>query len=69
MLSSADVSRSLPARGAFTVAPQDHLRTTPPAPSSSSVCSRVTAFPREPNRAFCGGKPQRAPLRFLTAVA
>eukprot|EP00965_Chrysotila_dentata_P260673 6213995-Pleurochrysis_carterae.AAC.3 len=28
------------------------------APSSSSVFSRVTAFPWEPNRAFCGVKPR-----------
>eukprot|EP00965_Chrysotila_dentata_P144902 4785326-Pleurochrysis_carterae.AAC.1 len=29
----------------------------PPAPSSSSVVSRVTAFPWEPSSAFCGIGP------------
>eukprot|EP00965_Chrysotila_dentata_P186999 6171858-Pleurochrysis_carterae.AAC.1 len=58
MLSSdADITRSLSARHALTVA-TGPLAHTPPAPSSSSVFSCVTAFPREPNRAFCGGKPK-----------
>eukprot|EP00965_Chrysotila_dentata_P261155 6214157-Pleurochrysis_carterae.AAC.1 len=57
MLSSdADVSRSLPARRAFTVA-TGPLTNTPPAPSSSSVLACVTAFPWEPNSAFCGIEP------------
>eukprot|EP00965_Chrysotila_dentata_P118949 3933151-Pleurochrysis_carterae.AAC.2 len=58
MLSSdADVSKSLPARRAFTVA-TGPLARTPPAPSSSSAFFRVTAFPSEPNRAFRGVKPR-----------
>eukprot|EP00965_Chrysotila_dentata_P261345 6214222-Pleurochrysis_carterae.AAC.2 len=58
MLSTdADVSRSLPARRAFTVA-TGPLAHTPQAASNTSVLSRVTAFPREPDRAFCKGKPR-----------
>eukprot|EP00965_Chrysotila_dentata_P139937 4626051-Pleurochrysis_carterae.AAC.1 len=54
--SDEDDLRSLPPGRAFTVATEP-LANTPPALSSASVFSRVTAFPWEPNSAFCGIGP------------
>eukprot|EP00965_Chrysotila_dentata_P201035 6180342-Pleurochrysis_carterae.AAC.6 len=46
----------LPGRRAYAVATEP-LAHALPAPSCSSAFSRVSAFPREPDSAFCGGKP------------
>eukprot|EP00965_Chrysotila_dentata_P093443 3086679-Pleurochrysis_carterae.AAC.1 len=62
MLSSdADVSRSLPARRAFTV-PTGPLANTPPAPSSSSVSSLP---PPSPSLTTCFSCPL-ASTRFFS---
>eukprot|EP00965_Chrysotila_dentata_P069368 2292766-Pleurochrysis_carterae.AAC.2 len=50
-------SKSICRADAHTPSPHN-VSPTQPAHSCSSVFSRISAFPREPDSAFCGGKPR-----------